>query len=693
MRDTPMSENGLYSILIVDDNHNNLFTLRTLLESALDADVIEADSGVKALEQVSTQKIDLILLDIQMPELNGFQVAELIRKRKKFQHIPIIFLTAVYKSEEFKQQGLRGGAIDYLTKPIDDAILLNRVKAYLRLIEGERALNRQLQQINVQLQQEIEERKRTEQALQAQSAFLQTLIDTIPSPIFYKDTDLRYRGCNQAFEDYLGTTKEAIIGKSVYDLSPEDLAEKYEAMDADLLRNPGVQHYEASVKHSDGSRRDVLFNKATFNNVDGTLGGLVGVLVDITHRKQAEQELERLNQQLREASRQKSDFLAKMSHELRTPLNAVIGYTSLSLSALKEQVAAEDLTNLVKAERSARALLQLINNVLDFSKIEAGQMETFLEEIDLEDILEEIVITAEGLILDKPLELKYELAPDLPLVETDYTKVKQVLSNLVGNAIKFTTEGYVAVRAAVVDQSKGKVVRIEVEDTGEGIPQDKLANVFQSFKQADKSTAKKFGGSGLGLAISKSFCDMLGIELGVESEPGRGTTFWLHIPIHPAHDAHQPAASPASLPDAQAADAAGQLGDQPTDDNSILVIDDDENNLMLMDAIFRRAGYRVYKAQDGQEGIEIANTMLPDVVLVDLDMPILDGFQVTQHLKQEPATTQIPIIACTALAIQEAEEKAFEVGCTDFIRKPVEPDHLLRYVSKAVVASKKASLV
>ncbi len=174
--------------------------------------------------------------------------------------------------------------------------------------------------------------------------------------------------------------------------------------------------------------------------------------------------------------------------------------------------------------------MQLINDVLDFSKIEAGQVEIFIEKIDVREIIEEITMTAEGLVLDKPVDLNIEIADDLPLVESDYTKVKQVLNNLVGNAVKFTAEGSVTVRARSLDDAAA--IRVEVKDTGAGIAPEKLGNVFESFKQAEKSTSKEFGGTGLGLAISKSFCDMLGIAIGVESELEKGTLFWLHIPLH-----------------------------------------------------------------------------------------------------------------------------------------------------------------
>lgn len=544
-----MSTQKLYTILIVDDNPNNLFTLRALLETSLNAEVIEAQSGFDALERVSESPIDLILLDIQMPDLNGFDVARLIRNRPKFANIPIIFLTAVYKSEDFKQQGFESGAIDYLTKPIDDTILITRVKAYLRVIEAERESNRRLSALNARLQAEIDARKR------------------------------------------------------------------------------------------------------------------------------AEAVLEDLNRQLQDASRHKTDYLSSMSHELRTPLNALIGYLSLAVNDLQREVAEEKLQNLTKANQTARVILQLINDVLDFAKIEAGKMDTLIEEVDLVEILEDVAITAEGLLLNKPVELKTEIDADLPSVQSDYTKIKQMLNNLLGNAIKFTTQGSVTLRARL-ERNPASAVRIEVQDTGMGIPQEKLGSVFESFKQVDSSINKKFGGTGLGLTITKQFCDMLGIEIGVNSELGRGSTFWLRIP---AEEAAADQNAPAFLAEEAAVPA---LQPSPTLSQSVLVVDDDEINLQVAGDILKMGGYGLYKALSAEEGLRIARKMRPDVILMDLAMPDMDGIEASHILKSDAETARIPIIACTAHVTQETRDRAFQAGCDAFVSRPIEPKKLLMQIAK-----------
>jgi signal transduction histidine kinase len=258
--------------------------------------------------------------------------------------------------------------------------------------------------------------------------------------------------------------------------------------------------------------------------------------------KQLEHQLRQINQQLQETSQHKSNFLASMSHELRTPLNAMIGYTSLTLNALKESLPLEHLQNLIRAEQSARTLLQLINDVLDFSKIEAGKMQTFIEEIELRDLLEDVMITAEGLISGKSVALQSDFPDTLPIIESDYTRLKQIFDNLVGNAIKFTSEGHVAVR--VIPQEDKHMVRVAIEDTGCGIPSEFRGGLFELFRQVDGSIRKKFGGTGLGLAITKRLSDMLGLTIEVQSETNKGTTFWLNIPLKLAQPAQEIATAP-----------------------------------------------------------------------------------------------------------------------------------------------------
>jgi two-component system sensor histidine kinase/response regulator len=237
-------------------------------------------------------------------------------------------------------------------------------------------------------------------------------------------------------------------------------------------------------------------------------------------------------------------------------------------------------------------------------------------------------------------------------------------------------------------------VRIEVEDTGGGIPQDKIGTLFESYQQADSSIKKKFGGTGLGLAITKKFCEMLGIVIGVESEFGKGTLFWLNIPVRADSLALKKSAEGVTvmMSDRQqpaAQDSMAAQAQQATTYHSVLVVDDDELNRTLMEEVFQISGHRVYIARSGQEAIEIAQANLPDVILMDVAMPDMDGFEATQHLRNDPATAGIIVIACSALATEDLQAQAMQAGCDGFIRKPVSPEVLMRKIAEIIAQAKR----
>ncbi len=463
------------------------------------------------------------------------------------------------------------------------------------------------------------------------------------------------------------------------------------------------------------------------------------------------EQLRALNQRLEGASRQKSDFIANISHELRTPLNAVIGFLALALKKLEPALSPGDLNEIRKADQAAHTLMQLIRDVLDFSKIESGEMDTIVEDVDIELLIEETAITAEGLLEDKPLELRCDIADNLPHVESDYVKLKQILNNLVGNAIKFTDAGTITVRATLSDADSGIV--IDVQDTGQGIPPDMQDRIFESFKQLDGSIKKKFKGTGLGLAISKHLCDTLGIGITFRSDVGTGTTFQLTIPPSYVPSAAATAESepmkaallcacqpdsftmleqsvggplvdllrietlsqylaqnqpvlgiliePGLLPEpdvqelrqtaifqhipliefsASSLPAAIQAVGAPYE-HTALIVDDNPMNLELMSELLHVVDYTVDTAKSGRLAIERARALKPNVIVMDLAMPEMDGFETTEQLRQYEETRHIPVIACSAFAIREHQEKAFHIGCAGFITKPVDPEHFAEQVS------------
>ncbi|GAK52612.1 multi-sensor hybrid histidine kinase [Candidatus Moduliflexus flocculans] len=303
-------------------------------------------------------------------------------------------------------------------------------------------------------------------------------------------------------------------------------------------------------------------------------------------------------------------------------------------------------------------------------------MDVLIETVDLAEIIEDVAITAEGLLLNKSVELREDVASDLPPIQSDYTKIKQMLNNLIGNAIKFTTEGYVAIRAKWLEDQG--VIRVEVEDSGPGISPEKISTVFESFKQADSSISKKFGGTGLGLTITKQFCEMLGIVIGIESEVGRGTTFWLHIPAKTAESAATPEHADPLPRDVETGGA--QKTDEPQS-RTVLIVDDDDINLQVTSEILRLSGYELLQASSAEEGIRLAHQKQPNMIIMDLAMPGMDGVEASKILKSSPDTADIPILACTAHVTQETRARALQAGCDAFLTRPIEPHKLLRHIA------------
>ncbi len=379
----------------------------------------------------------------------------------------------------------------------------------------------------------INERKKAEEYLESAHAFLQDLINTIPNPIFYKDASGHYLGCNEAFEKYLGKTKSEIVGNTVYDVAPIDLADKNGQIDDDLFQEEGIQVYESQFLHSDGSRRNVIINKATLNNADGSLGGLVGVIIDITDRKRIEVDLKKSKKDADTANKAKSDFLSNMSHELRTPLNVSTGFSEMLKDGIVGDMPEQQREFIQDIYDSSYHLLALINDILDLSKIESGNMEMKITEVNLKKLIEKSHLFIKNKLLSGDLELTMEIGENVGVISADKRLLKQVLINLLSNAAKFTPKGgQITVGAENIKDNSGNDNRIEifVEDTGIGIKKEDLVKVFEPFKQIESVLTKKYQGTGLGLSICKDIIEMHGGRLWVESEWEKGSKFIINLP-------------------------------------------------------------------------------------------------------------------------------------------------------------------
>ena len=407
----------------------------------------------------------------------------------------------------------------------------------------------------------------------------------------------------------------------------------------------------------------------------------IGFLIDrfnemLGEMEKHEKKMTEVNEQLRQSQQQalaatetKSQFLANMSHELRTPLNAIIGYSEMLEEEARDSGQDAFVADLKKIHGAGKHLLALINDILDLSKIEAGKMELYLETFDLKTMLEDVVSTTRLLVQKKANALEVHLAPDLGTMRGDLTKVRQALFNLLSNASKFTEHGTITLHAARESGgSAGDWVVLSVRDSGIGMTREQLSRLFQAFTQADASTVRKYGGTGLGLAITRHFCRMMGGDVTVASEMGKGSTFTLRLPAE-VRDA------------SKEFDTKPLLANErlPKEGNTVLVVDDDPSARELLQRFLNKEGFHVECAANGPEAITAAKRLRPKVITLDVMMPGMDGWAVLTKLKEDPLMADIPVVMLT---IVDDKHFGHALGATEYLTKPVDRERLSAVIRK-----------
>jgi signal transduction histidine kinase/DNA-binding response OmpR family regulator len=370
-------------------------------------------------------------------------------------------------------------------------------------------------------------------------------------------------------------------------------------------------------------------------------------------------ERRRAEDALKLASQHKSQFLANMSHELRTPLNAIIGITEMLQEDARDSNREDDFEPLDRVVRAARHLLALINDILDLSKIEAGKMDLHVVPFAIAPVVEDVVNTVATLVAKNQNSLRLECPPEIGFMCADQTRIRQALLNLVSNAAKFTENGTITINADRTVADTGEWIVISVSDTGIGLTAEQKGRLFQDFVQADASTTRRYGGTGLGLAISRRFCQMMGGDITVESEPGRGSTFTIRLPADGTSS--QAPVLPKSRPPTRATDSHRAP--------LILVIDDDDSVRKVTTHFLTREGFAVMTANGGQEGLRLARELQPAAITLDIMMPDLDGWTVLAAIKGDPATAGIPVVLMT---IVDEKNRGYSLGAADYMVKPVD---------------------
>jgi hypothetical protein len=531
--------------------------------------------------------------------------------------------------------------------------------------------------------------------LRQQLSFMEQLIEAIPGPVFYKDRHGRYLGGNQRYLDLLDQRREKLIGATVHDIAPRDLADRYQAADDELMSNPGSQTYETQVQLARGDRIDVMFQKATFRDADGSVGGIIGVMFDITERKRAEAELDQHRHHLEElvaarttelaqardeaeaANRAKSMFLANMSHEIRTPMNGIMGMAHI---LRRSGVTAQQAARLDTIDTSAQHLLGVINDILDISKIEAGKFVLEEAPVAIDELLNHVSSVLSERARAKGIRLVIEVGYLPHHLIGDPTRLHQALLNYATNAVKFTEEGTVRLRARTTKETADAVhMRFEVSDTGIGIAPEAMPRLFSAFEQADNSMTRKYGGTGLGLAITRRLAELMGGEAGAESTPGAGSTFWFTVTLK-KDDA------PGVAPTVSVVDAEAQLR-QRCHGQRILVVDDEPINREVILMQLEAVDLVVDMAEDGAEAIALARETSYAAILMDMQMPKVNGLEATWQIRKLPGYRDVPIIAVTANVFAEDRARCIEAGMNDFLIKPFNPEQFFEIMLGALTLS------
>ena len=507
----------------------------------------------------------------------------------------------------------------------------------------------------------VEARAAGEEELRASEARFRAAVETLGEGLIITDAADVVAYVNSRMTQLSGFAADEMVGRTVPALlvPPEEQAAYREHM---LLRLQGMsEQYELSLQRKDGSRFWAEITATAFRAPDGRIVGTLGAVMDVSDRKRIQEELVAAVDASEDASRAKSAFLANMSHELRTPLNAVIGYSEMLTEDARDHGLANLLPDLDKIHSAGKHLLRLINDILDLSKIEAGKMELFPEVFDVPSLVREVSGTIRPLAERRGNVLEFRCGEDVRRMRADLTRVRQVLLNLLSNAGKFTENGQVALAVERVVVNGAPWMRFRVTDTGIGLSPEQLAKLFKAFAQADTSTTRKYGGTGLGLVISRQLCQMMGGEVTVESELGRGSAFTMLLPCN---------LEPVEL----AADLEGQAARFETMPSAgeparVLVIDDDRIVRELLLRFLEKEGFRVVTAVDGVEGLRLAREVRPTLITLDIVMPGLDGWGVLKGLKADRDLAGIPVMMIT---IVDNPGLGHSLGAVEYLTKPID---------------------
>jgi PAS domain S-box-containing protein len=751
-------------IMVVDDEIENTHILERILREQK-FNVTSSISGAAALELINTKKPDLILLDVKMPGIGGFDLCKTIKENPDTKNLPIIFVTGADSIQD-KIKGLEAGGADYISKPFHATEVLLRINNLLQNSFLDRELSKSEQNFRdffetmddiilvwdkngkiIHTNKEgveklgysyhqfkkmsINELITPEKQLETDEIYKKLILGVKNKPIIslikkdgtkiefvvkasfgkwnaeeciigiFKDLsdqnaaynkfarifdanpalmslsripDGKYFDVNKAFVDVLGYDKNEVINKTNLELKLFCDPIEQNKMEAMLQKDGKIRDFELCFYKKNGEIITGLFSSEIIDQPKGPMR--LNVLTDITYLKKIERELKNSKASSEVANIAKGQFLANMSHEIRTPLNGVLG----TIDILSKTNLDSDQYEYIKIlEKSAKSLLIIINDILDLSKIEAGRLDINNDNFNLRDGLKDIIKIMQIVAKEKNLDLFLNISPKVPkLVYGDIEKIKQILINLVGNAIKFTETGKIEIKVSFFpSQDNAFTLNFSVNDTGIGIAQRNLGKIFEPFVQADSSTTRDFGGNGLGLAICSKLVELMGGNIWIESTEGVGTKVNFTLNFNNIEDLetyeifNKAQDENINLVTEAMNSERSQVNGGERPRLKALVVDDNEVNIILMCKILEIEGHFYEVGSNGKQAIKMFAEQDFDIVFMDVQMPEMDGYEATSYIRQLKKGKNIPIVAITAHAMSGDKDKCYKAGMNYYLPKPI----------------------
>ncbi|KAA9346126.1 response regulator [Adhaeribacter soli] len=629
-------------ILIIDDDDVDRLTLKRSLKNAgLNVRTAVADTAAAGLEKFRQEKFDCIFIDFKLPDLDGLELLQQIREEDAL--VPVVLITS-YGDERVAAEAIKLGASDYISKALlTPEGVSHSLRSTIRLSQAERL------------------KKSVEEQFQATQERLHTVVNNTPIVVWEIDENDCFVIMEGKGLEQLGIKPEDAIGKNMYEVFPDSPSV------TDNIRKALNNEVNSATVETQGYCYQTLYQVITDDQ--GKVTGLSGISFEITDRVKSERTLQKAKDLAEDSVKIKEQFFANMSHEIRTPMNGIMGLTEV---LLKMEMTDEQRTYLDAIRTSSERLLVIINDLLDFSKMEAGKLTLHETGFNLRQLIADTVELLSSQAKDRNNRLKVIIDSEIPEeVVGDQVRLSQILTNLIGNAIKFTENGQIRILADLVNTTEEDVlVEFEVQDTGIGIPEDKLASIFESFTQASNETTRKYGGTGLGLTITRQLVEMQGGKLTVRSRVGEGSTFRFALKFKTASEK-----ASGTREIMQEIDPA-ELGKV-----RVLLAEDNEINQMLARKVITDWGFELDVASNGRIAVEMLKEKDYDVVLMDMQMPEMDGYEATVYIRNEMGPkSNIPIIAFTAHATKMEIGKCMLAGANAYVSKPLKPAELLNEI-------------